>query len=279
MRPSHRLGACSWSLQPRSPDELGRKLRQAGLRACQIHLDPIREGAWKLRDVLALRDGGVEIRSGMMTTRGEDYTSLESIRRTGGVRPDEHWNENVERARGDASAAASLGIELVSFHAGFLPEDARDRERATMIERLRAVIDVFGERGIDVAFETGQESAATLAGVLEELARPRAGVNFDPANLLLYDVDDPIEALRALAPRVRQVHVKDAIRTAVPGSWGREVPVGTGEVDWKGFFDVLDHAGRAIDLMIEREAGEDRVGDIVRARELVAAHVKLKGAR
>jgi L-ribulose-5-phosphate 3-epimerase len=279
MRPSHRLGACSWSLQPRSPDDLGRKLRLAGLHVCQLHLDPVREGLWKLDQVLALRDGGIEVRSGMMTTRGEDYTSLESIRATGGVRPTEHWNENLERARGDADVAAKLGIELVSFHAGFLPEDRRDRERATMIERLRAVIDVFGERGIDVAFETGQESAATLAGVLEELDRPRAGVNFDPANLLLYDADEPIDALRALVGRVRQVHVKDAVRTAVPGTWGREVPAGTGEVEWEDFFDVLGHAGRVIDLMIEREAGEDRVGDIVRARELVSTHVKLKGAR
>ena len=39
------------------------------------------------------------------------------------------------------------------------------------------------------------------------------GVNFDPANMLLYDKGDPIEALRLLGPWVRQVHIKDARKT------------------------------------------------------------------
>jgi len=50
-----------------------------------------------------------------------------------------------------------------------------------MIERLRAIADVFGARGVRVALETGQEQADTLLGVLEELDRPDVGVNFDPA--------------------------------------------------------------------------------------------------
>jgi L-ribulose-5-phosphate 3-epimerase len=88
------------------------------------------------------------------------------------------------------------------------------------------------------------------------------GVNFDPANMMLYGMGDPIEAFRLLLPRVVQVHLKDATATDTPGTWGAEVPVGSGEVDWAAFGDVLRSADRAIDALFEREAGEERVADI-----------------
>ena len=207
MARTHRLGVCSWSLQPASPAELAERLRRVGVDCCQLHLDPLREGRWKPADTLTrLRDAGVEVRSGMMACHGEDYSSLETIRATGGVRSNDNWPTNLEIARRDAALAGELGLKLVSFHAGFLPHDVDDPERVTMLARLRAVVDVFACEGVRVAFETGQETAETLGGVLRDLDRPEAGVNFDPANMLLYAMGDPVEALRKLAPRVRQVH-------------------------------------------------------------------------
>jgi sugar phosphate isomerase/epimerase len=94
-------------------------------------------------------------------------------------------------------------------------------------------------------------------------------VNFDPANMLLYDKGNPIEALRTLGPWIRQVHIKDAVRTTTPGTWGDEVVAGQGEVDWPAFFKTLQETGFAGDLCIEREAGMNRVEDIRAARELV----------
>jgi len=95
------------------------------------------------------------------------------------------------------------------------------------------------------------------------------GVNFDPANMILYDKGDPIEALRTLGPWIRQVHIKDATRTKIPGTWGEEVVAGTGEVDWPAFFAALDQVGFKGDFCIEREAGNQRVADIRAARELI----------
>jgi len=89
-------------------------------------------------------------------------------------------------------------------------------------------------------------------------------VNFDPANLILYDMDEPIEALRKLVSHVRQVHVKDAQRTTVKGQWGEEVVVGTGQVDWVAFVRILAEADYEGDYIFEREAGCDRVGDIAK---------------
>ena len=271
---SHAIGVCSWSLQAQTPAELAERARATGVRFVQLALDPLRTGHWDVAETVAtLKEAGLSVRSGMMGTKGEDYSSLATIAATGGVRPDRHWNENHAAAQANAAVAARLGVDLISFHAGFLPEEP-GAERTKLVDRLRAVIDAFAEHGVRTAFETGQETAATLAAVLDEIDRPTVGVNFDPANMILYDKGDPIDALSELAPRVFQVHVKDATRTTTPGEWGREVVAGTGEVDWDAFFGVLRDRGLAVDLMIEREAGDDRVGDIRVARELVERQTK-----
>jgi len=247
------------------------------VRHVQLALEPLRTGAWSVgatRSELAARK--IEIVSGMLGFAGEDYSSLDSIQRTGGVRPSERWLDNVASVRADARIAAELGLELVSFHAGFLPEPG-DPERPVMVQRLRTIVDLLAEHGLRAAFETGQETAETLAGFLDELDRPGAGVNFDPANVILYDRGDPIDALRSLARRVLQVHVKDARRTEVKGTWGTEVPAGEGEVDWAAFFDVLVERGLACDLVIEREAGERRIEDARAARALVESRLALVG--
>jgi L-ribulose-5-phosphate 3-epimerase len=274
-----RVGVCSWSLQASSPEELATRAKAVGVDCVQLALDPLRTGHWPLATtVRALDAAGLELRSGMMSTIGEDYSTLTSIRETGGLRPDRHWKANRRSASTDAALARCLGLDLISFHAGFLP-DVPGAERAKLVERLREVVDVLADQGVRAAFETGQERAATLRDILDELDRPTAGVNFDPANMLLYDKDDPVEALRLLAPRVFQIHVKDARRTRTRGAWGDEVPVGTGEVDWTRFFDVV-HAQRiAVDLMIEREAGKDRVGDMRIARERVERELERHAVR
>lgn len=267
------LGACSWSLKPRSPQDLADKLRWCGVDALQLALAPLRRDwdAGESADVLA--QAGLEIRSGMLAFEGEDYSSPDSIRATGGVGPDAAWPDNLRAAQECARLAWRLRLPLVTFHAGFLPEGRADPRRAVLLDRLRAVIDAFAACGVAVGLETGQERVDTLLEALSDLDRPSAGVNFDPANLLLYGMGEPVPALAALLPHVRQVHVKDARRPSRPGAWGAEVPAGAGEVDWEAFFDVLERRATPVDLMIEREAGEDRVGDIRRARDLVRARL------
>lgn len=269
-----RIGVCSWSLRPDSPADLADKVSEVGVGFVQLALDPISHGDWDEGETAgALNNSGVEIVSGMIGFPGEDYSTLESIRQTGGVRPDADWKTNTERVRTNASLAERLGLKLVTMHAGFLPHENDDPESAKMLDRIRAVADVFADHGVAIGLETGQESANTLLEVLGELERPSVGVNFDPANMVLYSMGDPVEALRSLLDRVVQVHIKDARPTRAPGEWGTEVPVGEGVVDWAAFFKVLRSSGRDLDMLIEREAGDERVGDAVAARELVEEHM------
>jgi sugar phosphate isomerase/epimerase len=115
--------------------------------------------------------------------------------------------------------------------------------------------------------ETGQETAEELREFMEKLNHPAIGVNFDPANMILYDKGNPIDAVRVLAPWIKHIHIKDATRTTQPGTWGAEVPWGDGQVGTEAFLNVLKEIGFEGVLAIEREAGDDRFGDIKLAAE------------
>jgi len=266
---AERVAVCSWSLEPKSLDELLQLLAQTGVKRTQIALDPIRtneKGGWK--DVAQkCRDAGVTLVSGMFGTKGEDYTTLETIRRTGGVVPDATWDENWRNIQQDAELAQQLGLKLVTFHAGFLPHEGEKDAFEKVQGRLRQIADHFGARGIALGLETGQEKVETLVAFLKALSRKNVGVNFDAANIILYGSGDPAAAVKLLLPWVRQCHVKDAVRTKTPGTWGEEVPVGKGQVDWKTILKTLDAGGFSGPLCIEREAGSARVADIRQARE------------
>ena len=265
-----RIGVCSWSLEPPDARTLAELALTTGVSAVQLALDPIRLGMMGVEEVRrSLKDARLVLASGMMAMEGEDYSSLRSIRETGGVAPDATWADNRAAARELSRIAKELGIGLVSFHPGFLPEDPGQARWDVVIGRLRELAGIFGERGAQVALETGQESSATLARALEALSREQVGVNFDPGNLILYGNGDPVAALGVLAPRVIQVHIKDALPAREEGSWGTEVPVGEGAVDWAAVLAALRGCPQVTTLVIERESGSRRVEDVTRAREFL----------
>jgi L-ribulose-5-phosphate 3-epimerase len=267
--PAGRLAVCSWSLQPADPNDLVRKLQAVGLDRVQLALNPLRETPARWGEAAQiLQASGCTIVSGSFGCVGEDYSTLETIRATGGIAPDATWEQNWQNIQATVALAAKLRLKLVTFHAGFLPPDETDPAFAKMMSRLAAIAEMFAAKNIAVGLETGQETAPVLAALLEKLACPNVGVNFDPANMILYDKGDPVDAVRVLGPWIRQVHLKDANRTRTPGTWGKEVPLGTGEVDWPGFFAALAAAGFAGDLVIEREAGMQRIADVRTAREV-----------
>jgi len=264
------LAFCSWSTRPNCPNCLISNARQIGISRVQLHLNPVYEKAEQWGDVARkLADAGVMVISGMFTPKGEDYSTPATIRETGGVVPDKHWQDNLASFRKTAQVARAMGLPRVSFHAGFIPED-NAALHDKLVARLRELGDMLKDiAGADLLLETGQETADSLDRFLGEVDRESVAVNFDPANMILYGMGDPIAAAEKLAPRIRQVHIKDATSPPMPGDWGTEVAVGTGEVNWDAFFKTLKQGGFNGDLVIEREAGDDRIGDIKQAAAYV----------
>ncbi len=269
----HPIGVCGWSLHPDGTADLIARVRRLGLTHLQLALSPLTKLADEDRaDAVALlRDSGLTLAAGMISFEGEDYSTLGTIRQTGGFDPDDRWPQRRAHVGACAAVAADLGVELVSTHIGFVPASNSDAYR-TMLERTADAADLLAARGATLLVETGPEPAAVLLQFLNDLRARTVGVNFDPANMILYGMGDPIEALRTLGHKVRHVHVKDAVASAQRGvEWGREVPFGRGQVNPTEFLTAIEQVGYGGPLTVEREAGEDRMADVMTAIESLAA--------
>ena len=113
---AERLAVCSWSLQPANPQDLINKLGATGIRRVQLALDPLRESPkiWGETENL-FRANGITIVSGMVGSVGEDYSTLESIRLTGGIAPDAMWEQNLKNLRAGAALAKKNGAKAGHF--------------------------------------------------------------------------------------------------------------------------------------------------------------------
>ena len=211
----------------------------------------------------AAKEAGFRMSGAMLGFPGEDYTSPDTIKKTGGFGDPATRPERLERLRWALDRTNELGLRDLMLHAGFIPEPG-SADRPAFLDTLRTVSQLAGEAGVVVAFETGQESSALLRGTLDELGCGNLKVNFDPANMLLYDMDDPIAAIGLLGPDIVSVHAKDADRPTTPGQWGAEVPLGKGQVGMRAFVDALQGAGFSGPICVEREVGtqEERFRDI-----------------
>ena len=268
-----RIGVCSWSWKLPMREVLA-QMAKHGIRGVNLALMPFIENdkyhggsetpeTWQfLKDKVA--KGEITVMSTMISTVGEDYTTIDSIRRTGGIVPDRHWEANKARFAKGAELTKELGCRYLLSHAGFLDEDDPAAFRK-YLERVTWIRDVCAKNGVILILETGQETANALASFLPCV--PGVYVNFDPANMIQYGKGRPMDGIRRLIPWIKQIHVKDARLTATPGTWGDEVPWGEGEVGGRAFVFELEKLGFTGNYVIEREAGDDRVRDIVLARD------------
>lgn len=260
----HRIGVCSWSLRTVTLRELVAVVKAIGLSDVQLALSGLvgLDAAARKAELAVLRDAGVGILSGMIGFAGEDYSSIDTIHRTGGYVPAATFAERREVSRRAAEAAAEAGIKLVTTHVGFIPAPTEAGYGEAMA-RIRQVADDFHAVGVTLGLETGQEPADRLLMFLRSLGASNVVVNFDPANMILYGAGDPITAVQLLGKHIGQVHLKDATASARPGlDWGEEVPFGSGQVDAPRFLKALKGIGYTGPLVFEREAGPDRVADL-----------------
>lgn len=258
------IGVCSWSLQVTSIPELRQLLDRLGVNVIQIACGDPHHASWVEGDAMpeAARAAGFQISAAMLGFPGEDYTTPATIKQTGGFGDPATRAERMERFKWAAQRTRELGTGLLMFHGGFLPEP-NDPDRKAFLDTLGQAAAIGKEHGIRLGLETGQETAELLRRTLDDLKCDNVGVNFDPANMLLYDMGDPIQAIEILGPDITSVHCKDANRPTTPGEWGEEVPLGEGQVNMPAFVQALQRVGYAGPLVIEREVGnqEGRLRD------------------
>jgi sugar phosphate isomerase/epimerase len=264
------IGVCSWSLKnPDLADTLSTIKDKLGLGVVQIGF--FNDGFKDQDRVIAIiRASGLEVSATCIGFESEDYSSIQSIAATGGFRPDQFWEQRLDRTIAFADFTKALGVTQLMAHIGFVPHDQSDPAYRVMIDRIRRICDEFGQREITLVMETGQEKASDLLEFMGAVDRPNIGANFDPANMVLYGAGDPVEAVTLLKDKILHVHMKDATWSKTPGqTWGEEVVLGTGDADIPRVVSKLRSQGYRGPLVIEREAGDNRLGDILEGKQFL----------
>lgn len=186
---------------------------------------------------------------------GEDYADIPTVQRTVGFIPPATRVEREERTYGVSDFAAVIGAKSISTHIGFVPHDSNHPDYVAVREMVRRVCDYAAKSGQTLALETGQETAPVLLAFIRDVNRDNLGINFDPANMILYGTGDPIEALGLLGKYVLSVHCKDGDwpPKGQPTALGKERPLGAGAVGVDRFLKQLRNVGYTGTLTIERE--------------------------
>ena len=266
------IGVMFWA--GRDPVETLREVKALGVRCGQIGIP----GDMNLAGAAAPWKAALEAEQFTAVTvfasyAGEDYADIPTVEKTVGFIPRAFREERERRTNEVIDFGAALGVPSFAIHIGFVPEDPANPDYIAVRDMVRRVCDRTAQHGMVFALETGQEPAATLLSFFEDVDRPNLKINFDPANLILYGSDNPIEALDVLGRHVISVHAKDGDWPPKdkPGALGTELPFGTGSVGVEKLVAKLKEIGYTGPLCVEREIPDhqQRLKDIRVAVELL----------
>jgi len=266
------IGVMFWA--GRDPLETVRELKALGARCGQIGIagdTPLAGLGAKWKSAIAAED--FPLVTAFCAYNGESYADIPTVQKTVGFIPPATRAERERRTLEVSDFAREAGIPGIATHIGFVPEDDTHTDYIAVREMVRRVCDHAAKNKQTFALETGQEAADTLLSFLIDVNRPNLGINFDPANMILYGTGDPVEALGTLAQHVISVHCKDGDWPAkgIPGALGEEKPLGQGAVGMPRFIQKLKAIGFKGPLNIEREVPDQaqRLRDIAMGVKLL----------
>ncbi|HXI44339.1 MAG TPA: sugar phosphate isomerase/epimerase family protein [Bryobacteraceae bacterium] len=266
------IGVMFWA--GRDPVETVRELKALGARCGQIGIAgdfPLAGAAAQWKSAIQAEDFPVV--TAFCAYTGESYADIPTVQRTVGFVPRQTRAEREQRTLAVSDFAREVGIPSIATHIGFVPEDSSNSDYLVVREMVRRVCDHARKNKQTFALETGQESAETLRQFFIDVNRENLGINFDPANMILYGTGDPIEALSVLAQHVISVHCKDGDwpPKGVVGALGEEKPLGQGSVGMDRFIQKLKSIDFKGPLNIEREVPNqaERLRDIAMGVKLL----------
>src|SRR5688500_15683063 len=113
----------------------------------------------------AAKAAGFRMSGSMLGFPGEDYTTPQTIQKTGGFGDPATRPERLQRLTWALDRTRALGLTDMMLHAGFLPEPG-DPDRKPFLDTLTRVSEMAKAKGVTIAFETGQETADLLRRTL-----------------------------------------------------------------------------------------------------------------
>lgn len=189
--------------------------------------------------------------------------------------------EKIRQIKQAIDLAVDLETNIVTTHIGTIPADETLPVYRILYAACAELAKYAEKAGIVFAIETGPEASLTLKKFIESINSKGIGVNFDPANLRMVTGEDSVYAAENLKKYVVHVHAKDGIQLKEiepvkiyhyfagenPDNiniddYFKEVPLGTGQVNFPGFIKVLQQFGYDGYYTIEREVGANPFQDI-----------------
>jgi len=247
------------------------KARELGIGVVQTGALPAEfyesQGMEKLRR--CLQENGIDASAACAVYEGESYADMASVAKTVGLTNPGTLPERMEHTKRCARLAVHLGAGIITTHIGVMPENTNSKEYRDLVGTIREIADYCGRQDLIFAMETGQETAEAMLQFISDVGRNNVKINFDPANMILYGTGGPLEAVNTLRNHIVHVHVKDGLSPTEQGKLGTEVPLSEGEVGIREYIRKLLEIGYKGPLIIEREAGSDRIGDIGRGKKLL----------
>lgn len=254
------LGLCSWIVDRSEPI---RAMTMIGgdlnLRCAQVGF--FSRATLDACDPTALKStadhANVSIVGTFVGFDGEDYSSIERIAETGGLVPDDAYAARLQMLRDAAVFTATIDAPFIAIHAATIPNNSTSPLYNKLIERTREAADIVRHTGLRLLLETGREPVETLTRFIDDTGAGNIAVSFDPANLIIYGTDDPVRAVGKLKGRIECVHLKDAQRSADPGStFGPRAALGHGDTDIPRILSKLRIAGYAGPLLLEIDTSQ-----------------------
>ena len=251
---------------------------EIGLNALQIAgvyeewLAPCEEAHRKSDEIFPLlRNFGFSVPGIFLSYPGQVWSDHSTI----GLVPEKTRVERMILSCRQMEWARRYGIRFITCHVGFLPEQQDDFYRR-FIADMKQLVRFAAANGQEFLFETGTETTCRLKQTIDDIGEPNVGINFDPANLLIYGKDDPSKLVELLAERIRIVHCKDAVPAAPGETCGRETVLGQGATRFAELLKKLLDGGFAGPLVIERELtpGPEQEKDIAEAVKYIASIIQ-----
>jgi L-ribulose-5-phosphate 3-epimerase len=252
-------------MNPASFEQSIASVREMGFTSCQLacwlpdRLTP--DNALRVREVSSRYN--IEISALWCGWDGPCEWNLTRGPSTIGLVPAAYRDSRLATLLAGSRFCEAIGVTDLVTHVGFIPNDPGDKDYIGLVGALRHLAQVMKSKGQFFLFETGQETPTTLLRTIEDIGYDNVGINLDPANLLMYGMGNPIDALGLFGHLVRNIHGKDGVYPPNGRELGAEKPIGQGVVDYPRFIRALKAIGYDRFITIEREIhGDEQIKDI-----------------
>jgi len=172
----------------------------------------------------------------------------------GGLEESAGLQWRIDKTKQALDTTAELGGNIVTTHAGVLPEDKSDPAYEILLGSVGEIAEHGAKVGVYFALETGQETPRALGDFIDEIGNPWLKVNYDPCNLLRFGSEaGTIQGVRILGDKIIHTHAKDWN----PATMG--ATCGEGLVPWDGYIQALRDIAYSGVLAIEDETGNENM--------------------